>query len=281
MKIAFHTAKGAASEPEFWPDYWKTVSLQLDSKYLPEYRVLLNHLPPGASVLDIGCGRGVVVRDLQQRGYDARGIDFDRESILDSVAHGGYFPSDVGDLNHLPYRDQSFDAILLAGTVEHVFQGPQCGFSEAYRVLRPGGMMVLTIPYINIVRKLLLPFYLTRDIVFSYFPERQQEKFFEWVFTRSEVNAMLSEAGFFMSESRRAYYTTVLRKIPGVSKATEAVFGRPEMTKVNGTGRQNQASLQRSSSPAKRVLKSIIEGTLNMIIPNRLVVVAQRPAERN
>jgi SAM-dependent methyltransferase len=277
MKIAFHTSKGTASEPNFWPDYWKTVSLQLNSKYLPELSALLNHLPPQASVLDIGCGRGVVVRGLQQRGYNARGIDFDRDSILDSVEHGGYFPSEIGDLNHLPYRSGSFDAVLLAGTVEHVFQGPQCGFSEAYRVLRPGGFIVLTIPYINIVRKLFLPFYLTRDIIFSYFPESQQEKFFEWVFTRGEVTAMLSRAGFSVSESRRAYYTTVLRKIPGVIKATEAVFRKSEISRANRTGTPSLASTQNLSSMTKLKLKPIIEGTLNMIIPNRLVVLARRP----
>jgi SAM-dependent methyltransferase len=275
--IAFHTAKGTASQPKFWPDYWRSVSVQLDSKYLPEYGVLTRHLAPGASVLDIGCGRGFVVRDLLQKGYKARGIDFDGESIFDSVAHAGHFPSEVGDLNHLPYQDASFDAILLAGTVEHVFGGPESGFSEAFRVLRSGGYLVLTIPYINLVRKLVLPFYLIRDLWFSYFPEARKQRFFEYVFTRSEVIGMLSRAGFTVTECKRAYYTTVLRKIPGVTKVTEAVFGRPEMSKANGNGRPSQVSLQCSSSATKRILKTIIEGTLNMIIPNRLVVVTRRP----
>lgn len=278
MTIAFHTAKGTASQPQFWPDYWRSVSAQLDSKYLPEYGVLMRHLAPGASVLDIGCGRGLVVRDLLQKGYKARGIDFDSESIFDSVAHAGHFPSEVGDLNHLPYQDDSFDAVLLAGTVEHVFGGPESGFSEAFRVLKPGGRMVLTIPYINLVRKLALPFYLTRDLLFSYFPEVQKERFFEYVFTRSEVLRMLSRAGFAVTECKRAYYTTVLRKIPGVKKATEAVFGQARNGVSNGAAKETARPAPVSAPGIKRILKPIIEGTLNRITPNRLIVVAQKPA---
>ncbi|HYM06356.1 MAG TPA: methyltransferase domain-containing protein [Terriglobales bacterium] len=267
MIITFYTANGAASQPRFWPQYWKTVSLGFNPDHQPEYGVLMKHLSPGQSVLDIGCGRGVLVRELLPKGYKARGIDFDADSILDSVAQAGYFPAEIGDLNQLPYVDNSFDAILVAGTIEHVFEGPQRGFSEVYRVLRPGGVVVLTIPYINLVRKVLLPFYLARDVVFSYFPERKRKLFFEYVFTRSEVVALLSRAGFSVCEWERSYYTTTLRKIPGVIGLSELIFGKS----------RNGAAARRSSA-TKRALKRTIEGILNMIIPNRLVVVTRKPA---
>jgi SAM-dependent methyltransferase len=274
--IAFHTNKGTASQPRFWPDYWKTVSLQFDSRYLPEYPLLMRHLAPAARVLDVGCGRGIVVRELLRLGHKARGIDFDADSIFDSVAHAGYFPGEVGDLNLLPYRDDSFDAVLLAGTIEHVFDGPERGCAEVFRVLRPGGVMVLTIPYINIVRKTLLPFYTARDILYSFFPERRKERFFEWVFTRAEVFRLLTRAGFSVCECRRAYYTTVLRKIPGVIRASEFVFGRPRLS--NGAAPRNSSRDSSSSPRTKAFLKRMIEGTLNMIMPNRLLVVARKPA---
>ncbi|HKW98494.1 MAG TPA: class I SAM-dependent methyltransferase [Bryobacteraceae bacterium] len=272
MIITFHTAKGAASRPEFWPAYWKSVDggyTTLD--FLPEYRVLMRYLAPKQDVLDIGCGRGMVVRDLQRRGYTVRGIDFDADSIFDSVAQAGYFPSEVGDLNHLPYRDASFDAVLLAGTIEHVFDGPEKGFAEISRVLRPGGILVLTIPYINLLRKLLLPFYLSRDIIFSYLPEQRRRRFFEYVFTRSEVKRLLARTGLSVMECRRAYYTTSLRKIPGFIKLTGLIFAR-------NSGKPASAGAPRSSSTPKSALKKFIEGTLNLIVPNRLVVVARKPA---
>lgn len=218
------------------------------------------------------------MRKLHSLGYDARGIDFDADSILDSVRCAGYFPSDIGDLNHLPYPDGAYDAIVLASTVEHVYGGPERGFSEAFRVLRPGGYMVLTIPYINLVRKLVLPFYLTRDLLYSYFPEARKQRFFEYVFTRSEVVAMLSRVGFVVTDCKRAYYTTVLRKIPGVRKATEAIFRQARNGGSNGSKKVTARSAQASSAGMKGILKPIIEGTLNGIIPNRLIVVAKKPA---
>lgn len=279
MRIAFQTTKGAASQPGFWPEYWKTVDVNFNTKYLPEFPVLLRQLSSAEAykILEIGCGRGQVVRKLRALGYDVRGVDFDADSVLDSVRSGGHFPGDIGDLNYLPYPDNAYDAILLAGTVEHVYGGPEKGFSEAFRVLRPGGLMVLTIPYINLVRKLVLPFYLTRDWWFAYFPKARKERFFEYVFTRSEVVRVLSGAGFQVRECQRAYYTTVLRKIPGMKAAMEAIFGGRRNGSSSGTAEHGSAQGRSTSFGIRHVLKPMIEGTLNGVIPNRLIVVAQKP----
>lgn len=273
--IAFLTSKGSASEPQFWPAYWKSASGQFDTRYIPEYPFLTAHLRPADAVLDIGCGRGDLVRELLKNGYRARGIDFDADSILDSVKHQGHFPYDIGNLNHLPYRDNTFDAVLLAGTIEHVYAGPQKGFSEAYRVLRPGGFLVLTIPYINFVRKLLLPFYFCRDAVMSRYPNEREKRFFQWVFTYSEVKHMLAAASFSICDWRRAYYTTVLRKLPGVPVLTETLFGH-RSTASRGTILDSTTAPRKSSHTLKRFLKPVIEGSLNMVIPNRLIVVARK-----
>lgn len=273
--IAFLTSKGSASEPQFWPAYWKSGAGHFDTRYIPEYPILTARLRPTDTVLDIGCGRGDLVRELLTNGYRARGIDFDADSILDSVEHQGHFPSDIGDLNHLPYKDNTFDAVLLAGTIEHVYAGPQAGFSEAYRVLRPGGFLVLTIPYINFVRKLLLPVYFCRDAVMSRYPNERQRRFFQWVFTYEEVKHMLAAARFSICDWRRAYYTTVLRKIPGVAVLTETVFGHKSSGKSRGAT-LNTTAPPKSSHTLKRFLKRVIEGSLNMIIPNRLIVVARK-----
>jgi SAM-dependent methyltransferase len=276
--IAFLSNKGSASNPQFWPDYWKTVTPQLNTRYVPEYAILTERLRPTDRILDIGCGRGELVRELLRKGYRARGIDFDADSILDSVKHHGYFPSEIGDLNHLPYKENSFDVVLLAGTIEHVYAGPLTGFSEAYRVLRPGGFLVLTIPYINFIRKLLFSFYFCRDAVMSKFPNERERRFFQWVFTCSEVKRILAATRFSVCEWRRAYYTTVLRKIPGAAALTELVFGHRPPARLHGIKTDPSGAAPRASHGFKRVLKHVIEGTLNMIIPNRLIVVARKPS---
>jgi SAM-dependent methyltransferase len=278
MSIAFYSNNGSANQPEFWPDYWKTVSLEFNPAYVPEYPVLMKQVVPGQRILDVGCGRGVVVRDLGSRGFHVRGIDFDGDSILDSVRCEGHFPADIGDLNHLPYRSDSFDAVLLAGTIEHVFRGPNSGYAEVARVLKPGGSLVLTIPYVNLVRKLAFPFYVSRDMWMARFPETQRKKFFEWVFTRSEVVQALASAGLSVAECKRAYYTTTLRKVPGFIQLSSLLFERgsaPAHASGNGNGSRSQAAPRKSGG--KQFLKGVIESSLNMIIANRLLVVARKP----
>ena len=93
-------------------------------------------------VLDVGCGsqpyRGLLSREAQYIGID----------IADAEEHFGYKMPDTiyyqGDI--WPLEDASVDYILCTETLEHVAD-PVPFLAEAARVLRPGGMMLLTVPF--------------------------------------------------------------------------------------------------------------------------------------
>ncbi len=93
----------------------------------------LARLPEGASVLDLGAGDGETLALLRSLGYAARGIDWEPRS--ETVERG--------DLLRAPFPDGSFDAVLsqcaffLSGDVPGAFR-------EAYRLLRPGGTLLLS-----------------------------------------------------------------------------------------------------------------------------------------
>ena len=93
----------------------------------------LADLQPGASVLDMGAGGGEAVRLLRAAAYDARGID--REIGGEGV--------EQGDFLHLPYPDESFDAVLsqcaffVSGDVPGALR-------EAKRLLKRGGKLLLS-----------------------------------------------------------------------------------------------------------------------------------------
>lgn len=113
--------------------------------------------PPGASLLDMGCGTGpfslflareldlvVTATDLdpgcvawQERGAARLGLD------------AGRFTSSPADSRTLPFEDGSFDRVLNLGAVEHVrgANGDSRAIRDLARVLSPGGRAVLTIPY--------------------------------------------------------------------------------------------------------------------------------------
>ena len=99
--------------------------------------------PPGARVLEAGCGPGhLSLRLAGHHGLDVTGIDVDPAMIDRARVNGSEAGSPVSfavaDVAALPYGDRSFD--LVASTMSlHHWEDPAAGFAEIGRVLRPGG----------------------------------------------------------------------------------------------------------------------------------------------
>lgn len=87
---------------------------------------------PGERALDLGCGAGLLVRDLRARGIAATGID------RDAALH----PPIVGDARALPLSDASLD-IVFAQEVLSWIDGLDAALAEIVRVLRPGGRLAI------------------------------------------------------------------------------------------------------------------------------------------
>jgi SAM-dependent methyltransferase len=62
----------------------------------------------------------------------------------------------AADVRHLPFPDGFADVCISLGVVEHFPGGPQEVLAEMSRVLRPGGLLFLTVPYYNWLRRLLI-----------------------------------------------------------------------------------------------------------------------------
>jgi len=102
----------------------------------------------GGKVLDAGTGPGTLVRELARSlpGLQIYGIDLSEDMIGLARAHARreqleervHFES--GDVAHLPYPDQSFDAVVSTISMHHWFELEQ-PLRELYRVLRPGGQL--------------------------------------------------------------------------------------------------------------------------------------------
>jgi 2-polyprenyl-6-hydroxyphenyl methylase/3-demethylubiquinone-9 3-methyltransferase len=100
--------------------------------------------------LDIGCGPGVMEEALAARGFEVRGIDVSARMIEQGkarlAARGLAGCSlEVGDVTRLGGADDFYDAVLAMGVLEYL---PDYGAAlrEIHRVLRPGGVVVLTVP---------------------------------------------------------------------------------------------------------------------------------------
>jgi SAM-dependent methyltransferase len=105
-------------------------------------------LGPGLSLLDLGCGPGVLLRALAASapGVRAAGLDAGWERILQARAAQTPSPLVRGDALRLPFRDATFDRVLAAEVLEHL---PDDGTAlrELCRVLRPGGLLAISVPH--------------------------------------------------------------------------------------------------------------------------------------
>jgi SAM-dependent methyltransferase len=97
-----------------------------------------------ARVLDIGCGRGQLLRAFRQAGCDVTGTEFfdDACRFAREVLH---IPVKVGLLHEINFTDASFDVVTMWHVLEHV-SDPRPTLAEVERILRPGGVFMVAVP---------------------------------------------------------------------------------------------------------------------------------------
>lgn len=98
-------------------------------------------------VLEVGCGAGAFARAIKKHrpSLEVSGCDLSRNSIALAKGFGGdvsYFQADV---YHLPFKSDSFDAVVSFDVWEHL-EKPAKAFQEVYRVLKPGGIFHFFVP---------------------------------------------------------------------------------------------------------------------------------------
>lgn len=92
-----------------------------------------------SEVLDVGCGRKPYRHLVPAARYV--GVDID-SPVTRALAAADVFY----DGQRLPFDASSFDAVLCSQVLEHVFT-PEVFLAEIYRVLRPGGVLLLAVPF--------------------------------------------------------------------------------------------------------------------------------------
>ena len=102
-------------------------------------------------ILDVPCGRGFYL-NMFDYATDSTIIGAELEWEIIEKAQRNVTHLDIplhnANLYHLPYADDTFDAVILSEILEHVDDDVR-GLKEALRVLKPGGVVAVTVPHAN------------------------------------------------------------------------------------------------------------------------------------
>lgn len=113
----------------------------------------------GLKVLDVGCGNGYVLFQYARNGAEVTGVDLTATAIDLSrkrFALGGLAGTFVEiDGEHLPFLDDHFDIVCSMGVLHHI-STPQTIVDEIYRVLKPGGRLIVMLYHRNSWKNLVL-----------------------------------------------------------------------------------------------------------------------------
>jgi ubiquinone/menaquinone biosynthesis C-methylase UbiE len=158
-------------------DYYETTDesvrlqrLESELELLRTRDILARNLPPApAEVIDVGGGPAVHSYWLASLGYQTHLVDLVPKHIeLANQMATDYIEApllslSVGDARQLKFSDQSVDAVLMLGPLYHLVHSADrlAALREAYRVLRPGGVLIVE----AISRYLPLIKVLTRDML--------------------------------------------------------------------------------------------------------------------
>jgi SAM-dependent methyltransferase len=106
-----------------------------------ENRWVLEVMPQGHGLaFDLGGGRGSLGPHVEAKGY--RYINLDIRWFENGQ------PTIVGSAHELPFHDNVFDLVMSKDSLEH-FLEPSKAVSEVHRVLKPGGVFIIWVPFIH------------------------------------------------------------------------------------------------------------------------------------
>lgn len=98
----------------------------------------------GRKVLEIGCGTGAIMKELESLAATVCGLDIS-PAALRYCRQRGIESVCVADAASLPYQDNRFDLVVGVDVLEHV-EDDAGALREIYRVCRPGSLLIVTVP---------------------------------------------------------------------------------------------------------------------------------------
>jgi SAM-dependent methyltransferase len=147
-----------ADTPEYWDAHWKEhppEAMTGMGMYCGFRGAIEAHMPRDGLIIEAGCGNGNTARTIRSAGFAIEGVDFAPGVIAANRAidPGGAYR--VDDVRRLSSASNSLAGYMSFGVVEHFTDAERRAILlESFRVLRPGGVALFTVPHYNALRRL-------------------------------------------------------------------------------------------------------------------------------
>ncbi|MBI4648421.1 MAG: class I SAM-dependent methyltransferase [Bacteroidia bacterium] len=197
---------------DIWTNEWKGLSAESEIRMWDYFGLrpwILKYTPRFGKVLEAGCGLGRNNFYLSHLGIDISGIDFSAETIAYlqkwQKQHNYNLNFAVGDVKKLQYDDNTLSGYLSLGVIEHFKEGPQQVLVEAYRILRPGGIAIITTPNKSWnVRRTRLLGKIKKPVKKIIGREVKIQPFFQYEYTPNQLASFVEASGLTVTEKNGA-----------------------------------------------------------------------------
>jgi len=182
-----------------------------------EYNVMapyLQGLPQQAAFLDGGCGLGDWTLYFAKSGHRVTGLDLSRDTVaqLNRLFPEASFVA--GDIRHTGFAPNSFDVYYSWGVFEHFESGMRDCVAEAFRILKPGGLLFISVPFDNLRLSMINAFGRLQ-------PVEPNMRFYQYRFARPELAREIAISGF------KVLKLHLIHKRQGVLRSLHHEFGLP------------------------------------------------------
>lgn len=174
----------------------------------------------GNKVIDIGCGDGELAEEIRSPGRSVFGLDISL-AALKYATRRGVIPF-LGDASGtiFPIRDHSVDTVISLENIEHIFD-PCRYLAEIYRVLVPGGVLIMSSPNARFI-DFSFPFFFRGEAIKTAISEKGYDGGHLHYFTFAELEKIVTETGFEIIKLEGI----ALRKYPGLKQVLFRVLAR-------------------------------------------------------
>lgn len=218
---------GQRATSEFWDKQWnvqqfkKSILSGLKNRLIIKTTRRFIRPNKNMRILEGGCGNGQFVYAFDKLGYNSYGVDYAENTICKTLKIFPDLKISCGDINKLNFYGNYFDGYWSIGVIEHFIDGYKPSIDEMKRVIKPGGYLFITFPYLSLLRKL--------KIKLGKYPEISmesvdRESFYQFALDYNSVINNIAHLGFRLIKKRSFAGTKGLKD--------EIKFFRPIFQKI-------------------------------------------------